>query len=101
MKRTWFSQVAGSSSSVTPLNSVQYDNRRGGRKPRNQNGELCLKLEQNAYPTFSTQTTPANLGLQQPPFGYQSQASFCTAPQGDFSTSYSYSGTDKSLVELV
>ncbi|KAK8517886.1 hypothetical protein V6N12_016724 [Hibiscus sabdariffa] len=46
--------------------------------------------QQKAYPTFSTPT--ANLGLQQPPFGYQSHASFRAAPQGDFSTSYSYSG---------
>ncbi|XP_039020513.1 protein PHR1-LIKE 1-like [Hibiscus syriacus] len=40
-----FSQVAGSSSSVTPSNSIPYDNRRGRRNSKNGKGELYLKLE--------------------------------------------------------
>ncbi|XP_039029379.1 uncharacterized protein LOC120163528 [Hibiscus syriacus] len=40
-----FSQVAGSSSSVTRSNSVPYDNRRGRRNSKNGKGELYLKLE--------------------------------------------------------
>ncbi|KAE8685277.1 Detected protein of unknown function [Hibiscus syriacus] len=40
-----FSQVAGSSSCVTPTNSIPYDNRRGRRNSKNGKGELYLKLE--------------------------------------------------------
>lgn len=50
--------------------------------------------QQNAYPTYNnTLTTPANLGLQEQPVGYQPQTSFSPAPQGNISTSYGHSGS--------
>ncbi|TYI20293.1 hypothetical protein ES332_A07G227500v1 [Gossypium tomentosum] len=50
--------------------------------------------QQNAYPTYNnTLTTPANLGLQEQPVGYQLQTSFSPAPQGNISTSNGYSGS--------
>ncbi|XP_039003795.1 uncharacterized protein LOC120130673 [Hibiscus syriacus] len=47
--------------------------------------------QQNAYPKYNTPTSPANIDLRQPPFGYQRQASLHAAPQGNFSTSPGYS----------
>ena len=43
--------------------------------------------QQNAFPTYDTLITQANLGLQEVPFGYQPQMSLYPAPEG-FSTSY-------------
>ncbi|XVF21204.1 hypothetical protein REPUB_Repub12eG0070700 [Reevesia pubescens] len=48
--------------------------------------------QQNAYPTYDTLTTQANLGLQEVPFGYQPQTSVYPAAEG-FSTSYDYSAS--------
>ncbi|KAL4377840.1 hypothetical protein GQ457_02G004970 [Hibiscus cannabinus] len=49
MKGISFSHVVGSSSSVTPSNSVPNGNRRGRRNSKNQIGELYLKLEAEKY----------------------------------------------------
>ncbi|XP_022728212.1 uncharacterized protein LOC111283847 [Durio zibethinus] len=48
---------------------------------------LTTQANLGAFPTYDTLTTQANLGLQEVPFGYQPQTSLYPASEG-FSTSY-------------
>ncbi|XP_022759831.1 uncharacterized protein LOC111306188 [Durio zibethinus] len=49
--------------------------------------------QQNAYPTYDTLPTQANLGLKEVPFRYQPQTPLYPAPEDFSSTSYGYSAS--------